>query len=106
MKKIIILGSALIASAAIAETPAAPAPAAANDPSERICITRTEIGSRLGRTRVCATRAQWAADRRAAQATTEHGQGNQSNPTGMSPGTRADAFGRYLPAAARGGSPN
>lgn len=104
MKKIVILGSALIASAAAAETPAAPAPAA--DPNERICVMRTEIGSRLGRTRVCATRAQWAADRRAAQATTEHGQGNQSNPTEMNPGVRADGFGRYIPAAGRGVSPN
>lgn len=104
MKTIIILGSAFIASAAAAETPAAPAPA--DNSNERICVTRNEIGTRLGRTRVCATRAQWAADRRAAQATTEHGQGNNNNPTEMNPGMRADAGGRYLPDAARGGSPN
>jgi len=104
MKKTIILASALIATAAAAEPQPASEPA--GDPNERICVTRTEIGSRLGGRRVCATRAQWAEERRSAQATTEHGQLNQLNPTQNNPGVRADAAGRYISPAARGGSPN
>jgi len=55
---------------------------------------------------VCATRAQWAQERRNARAAIEEGQANQSNPMENNPGMRADAAGRYISNAARGGSPN
>lgn len=104
MKAVIILGSAMFASAAIAETP--PTAAAVADAGARICVARPETGSRLGRVRTCLTRAQWAEHRRHQQRTVEENQNNQMNPSGMSPGIRGDAAGRYIAGPARGGSPN
>lgn len=40
---------------------ARPAP----DPNQRICEDVTQVGSRLGTKRICATRAEWAAKRKA-----------------------------------------
>ena len=42
-----------------AETVAAPAANAA-EPNEKICENMVQIGSRLAKRRVCATRAEWA----------------------------------------------
>lgn len=52
----------LCAPAVSAAQTAAPAPAQQPpqaDPKERICETVTVIGSRLGKKRVCASRAEW-----------------------------------------------
>ena len=60
-----------LAATAPAETVVAPAANAA-DPSEKICENMAQIGSRLAKRRVCATRAEWAErrlqDRRDAEA--------------------------------------
>lgn len=60
MRSIIILGSALISTAAAAE---APAPAAPN-PSERVCVVVSETGTRLGRVRRCMSRQEEQESRR------------------------------------------
>ena len=36
----------------------------AADPNQRICEDVTQVGSRLGTKRICATRAEWAAKRK------------------------------------------
>lgn len=46
----------------------------ARDPNEMICRTISDTGSRLTRSRVCLTRAQWAERRRASQADIESSQ--------------------------------
>ena len=51
-----------LAAAAPAQTIAEPA-TNATDPNEKICENMAQIGSRLAKKRVCATRAEWA-DRR------------------------------------------
>jgi hypothetical protein len=59
------LFASAVACAAVAQTPApnAQSPrAAASD--ERICETITVTGSRLGKKKICATRAEWAERRR------------------------------------------
>lgn len=55
---------------AIAATLPATAPAAPEqstkssfDPNEKVCENAPQIGSRLGKKRICATRAEWAARR-------------------------------------------
>lgn len=50
--------AATIPAAATAAPPDQPALTA--DPNEKICETVTQIGSRLSRKRICATRAEWA----------------------------------------------
>jgi hypothetical protein len=40
--------------------PPAPAPTSIADPNEKICENVAQIGSRLAKKRVCATRAEWA----------------------------------------------
>ena len=104
MKAVIILGWAMFASAATAQTP--PTAAAAADAEARICVARPETGSRLGRVRTCLTRAQWAEHRRHARNTIEENQNNQMNPSGMSPGIRGEGAGRYIAGPARGNTPN
>ena len=56
-----LLGLFALASVA-ADPPAAPVnPVQASaDPTEKICENVTQIGSRLAKKRVCATRAEWA----------------------------------------------
>jgi hypothetical protein len=60
------LSWAASASAATADPAQAPSqnsrPAA--DPNQRICEDVTQVGSRLGTKRICATRAEWAAKRK------------------------------------------
>jgi len=90
MRSIVILGSALISSAAAAE---APAPAAPN-PSERVCVVVSETGTRLGRVRRCGTRAQWVQQRRDVREAIASGQVNQINPQNMGPAERAVSAGR------------
>ena len=38
----------------------APPPAAGTDPNEKVCEYAPQIGSRLAKKRICATRAEWA----------------------------------------------
>lgn len=65
MIKTAVLTALLAASAAaFAQTPAE-APATTKigpnqDPNQIVCQSRTEIGSRVNRRRVCRTRAEWA----------------------------------------------
>ena len=102
MTKFAILILTMSAStAALAEEPAA-----TPDPNEIICQTVQVIGSRLGASRRCATRAQWAEDHRNQRATLNERTLRQINPQGMNPGERGAAFGRYVSPAARGGGPN
>jgi hypothetical protein len=63
MFKLFCVSAALMATAAMAQTP--PGTAAKDeanaDPEEVICVIQKGTGSRLDRTRVCRTRAEWAA---------------------------------------------
>ena len=76
MKKMIILSAVLASSAAWAQTPTTGGARneGAFDPNETVCqaVTRTE--SRLARSRVCMTRAQWAEQRRLTRQNTERQQ--------------------------------
>jgi hypothetical protein len=93
MKKLVVLTLAMIASV--------PAPAAADnpptpDPNEVICRTVSVTGSRLGASRRCATRAQWAEDERAQRRQLAERQTRQNQPTCMNPAERGAAAGRYV----------
>lgn len=84
-KVLALLLAALTASAALAQQPA-PAqrsarsggPNARFDPNEIICRVQDDNGSRLQRHRVCATRAQWAEQRRLDRQNTERAQTNRT----------------------------
>ena len=96
MKKLAVLTFGLIA--------AMPAPALAGDPpsfdpNEVICRTTRVIGSRLGASRRCATRAQWAEDDRAQREALRSAQTRQTQPSCMNPAERARVNGRYASAA-------
>ena len=54
----VVIGAAAISAAQTVAPPPAEQPPQA-DPKERICETVTMIGSRLGKKRVCASRAEW-----------------------------------------------
>ena len=75
----ILLTGALFVAVQDAGAPAA-AEAADNPDNQRECRLISEIGSRLARRRVCATRAEWAESDRAARANLE-GRGRQVAPT-------------------------
>jgi len=88
MKRVIFAATMLAASAALAQPPAprhsAPG-AGANaglDMSEVVCRSQGEIGSRLGRQRVCATRQQWLEQQRMDRLYTEKAQTNRIWPGG------------------------
>lgn len=70
MIKLIIVGTAVVATAAVAN----PQSANRDDPNETVCRVISETGSRLNRTRVCMTRAQWAAQRREIRENVERSQ--------------------------------
>ncbi|HEY0414476.1 MAG TPA: hypothetical protein VGD66_15180 [Allosphingosinicella sp.] len=53
-----LLAAALAAAGTAAPLPAAP-PAAGTDATKKICRLQETIGSRLGGTRICRTRAEW-----------------------------------------------
>lgn len=64
MKKAMILCACLVGgAAAVAQEPAAVQEGERlgprGNPDEVVCVTETQIGTRLGRKRVCRTRAQW-----------------------------------------------
>jgi hypothetical protein len=56
---------------------------AAGDPNQEICEKVDEIGTRLGRKRVCMTRAEWAEQRRQNRAEIEKAQQTRCNGEGM-----------------------
>ena len=67
MKMALLFGSLLLSATALsAQTPSSTSPAegSTTSPSDMICRTQGETGSRLQRTRVCRTRAQWEEQRR------------------------------------------
>lgn len=64
----LVVATSLVAPSAIAQP--APAPAQ-RDPNEKVCETVSQVGSRLSRKKVCATRAEWAAMRKDQKETVE-----------------------------------
>ena len=62
MLKILFVGAVLVATAAVAHSQGAPGTrrGPSGDPSEVVCVSEGQIGSRLARRRVCRTRAEWA----------------------------------------------
>jgi hypothetical protein len=64
------------------------------DPNEVICRTERQIGSRLGASRRCATRAQWLEDDRQQRTQLSERQTRQTQPSCMNPAERAAGFGR------------
>lgn len=92
----VLMLAAAVAAPAFADPPA-PAPAATGgaDPNEIVCHTMTVIGSRLGRTRQCATRAEWARLQSAERESTRNALRQGTQPTCMSAGERAAVNGRY-----------
>ena len=97
MKKLaVMMLAAAAAMPALAFPPApAPAPTTGGDPNEIVCHTMTVIGSRLGRTRQCATRAEWARIQSAERESTRNALRQGTQPTCMSAGERAVVNGRY-----------
>lgn len=79
MKKIIVLSSFLMPIAAYAQESApVVVDAPSNSPNERVCRTITDTGSRLNRSRVCRTRAQWEQQRREMRQDVERSQANRN----------------------------
>jgi len=66
-----LIAALSIGSAAPAEQPKAKAPL---DPNEKVCETIKPLGSRLATKRVCATRAEWAEQRKQDREETEKAQ--------------------------------
>jgi hypothetical protein len=77
MKMRVLIGAALLAAASFsadAQTVAAPAAAPGPDPAEstrKICRVSPANGSRLGGTRTCRTREEWAQAQREARMSTD-----------------------------------
>jgi hypothetical protein len=77
MNRLMLIGAALTAIASFAaeaQAVAPPAPAAGSDPADstrRICRVSPANGSRLGGTRTCRTRDEWAQAQREARNTTD-----------------------------------
>src|SRR6185503_14987670 len=88
VRRLIFIATMLAASAALAQPPSPrhSAPdAGANaglDMNEVVCRSQGQIGSRLGRQRVCATRQQWLDQARADRLYTEKAQTNRIWPGG------------------------
>ena len=61
MIKLIIVGAALVATAAVARNPQG---SSRGDSNETTCRIISDTGSRLARSRICMTRAQWEEHRR------------------------------------------
>ena len=84
MRNLILLVTALAASAAVAQPRQHSAPGAgANaglDRDEMICRSQAAIGSRLNRNRVCATRRQWLEQQRMDRLYTEKAQTSRVRP--------------------------
>jgi hypothetical protein len=92
MTKFAILVLTLAGSTAAAVETTAPT----YDPNEIVCQTVRVTGSRLGASRRCATRAQWAEDQRTQRSQLAERQLRQTQPQGMGPAEKARAFGRSI----------
>jgi hypothetical protein len=82
VKQVFLLGAAVLAVAAVPpEEPAAPPTVASTSTfaAKKICQTEIAIGTRLGGTRVCRTRAEWAIARAEARKATERAQTQASH---------------------------
>ena len=77
MKKIVFVGALLASSAGWAEAPSASQASGAPDPNEMICRSVEDTGSRLSRSRICLTRAQWAEHRRTTRLQVERNQASR-----------------------------
>ena len=64
-------------------------PASATDPNERICETIPVIGSRLGKKRICSTRAEWEEQRRQDRQAVDQIQKQIAGPCQTTPGARS-----------------
>ena len=80
-KSVLMILSALSLAASAARAAADPPQQASSqnarpapDPNQRICEDVTQVGSRLGTKRICATRAEWAAKRKADRDTVDDAQ--------------------------------
>jgi len=81
MKKIIVFSALLAASGAWAEAPrTGQRNDATLDPNEQICQNIEDTGSRLSRSRICRTRAEWAEQRRAQREIIERNQQSRVSP--------------------------
>jgi len=75
MKKVMLVSGILIATAGFAqESGPVVVNAPSNNPNQRICQAVAETGSRLGRARICRTRAEWDQERREARQNVEQSQ--------------------------------
>jgi len=79
MKNLIFVGSILLASAGFAQAPSN-STEKDDDPNGTICRIITETGSRLNRSRICKTRAEWAEWRRELRENSERTQLRRINP--------------------------
>ena len=79
MKKIVFVSALLASTASWAQTPSAGQDnGAAPDPNEMICRSVEDTGSRLSRSRICLTRAQWADHNRGTRQQVERNQASRS----------------------------
>jgi hypothetical protein len=67
-------GVLLLSTAAAGQAPSGSDAGTGPDPNQRVCRNLGETGSRLARTRVCLTRAQWEERRREARQNVERAQ--------------------------------
>ena len=74
MRRLAILALLMPAAAAAAETPA-------TSPNDLVCRVTGETGSRLQRSRICKTRAEWDQLRREQRSTIDRAQTRQVNRT-------------------------
>jgi hypothetical protein len=78
MKKFVFVSALLASSAGWAQAPTAGQPNESRyDPNEMICRSIEDTGSRLSRSRICLTRAQWADHRRHQRQTVERNQASR-----------------------------
>jgi hypothetical protein len=78
MKKIVFLSAMLASSAALAQAPSGgQSNDSAPDPNEMVCRSVEDTGSRLSRSRICMTRAQWVEHLRGTRQNVERSQNNR-----------------------------
>ena len=85
VKLLFVAGAAFAATAAAAQGASSTEPTgAAESESENrmICRTVADLGTRLGRSRVCRTRAEWAASRRETRSQIDRAQGGRTTSNG------------------------